>query len=283
MNRYANQMKPEEIILGLNENDNATDAEILKELKNAMHTNKTLSGYCIQCDEDGSLEIQLGERIKGIIAREEVTYRVEKDGLVHLGKCQGRVGLYVPFKVKHIKLEEDGSVTAILSRKEAVEEVRQRYVKELKVGDVVDGVVIGIQGYAAWLDIGGDVSGILSIRDITRVPIAHPSEILKVGQAVTVVVTEVEAKPEGGLTISFSRKELLPKFEEIDKYFKQGTTVLGRVKKIWDTGVFIELSEAFEGLADFVPGKTFKYGDKVRVKIELIDKKRTKIKLRIIG
>lgn len=276
MNRYENQ-KPEEIILGCN--DSVTDNEILKELKDAMQTNKTLNGYCIQCEEDGSLEIQLGKKIKGIIAREDVSYKVQKDGLVHLGKCQSRVGLYVSFKVKDIKIR-DGAVTVKLSRREAVEEVKERYIKELKVGDIVEGVVTGIQGYAAWIDIGGDVSGILSIRDITRVPISHPSEVLEIGEAVTVVVTEITKSD--GLTVSFSRKELLPDFSEIDKYFKQGTTRVGKVKKVWDTGIFVELSEAFEGLADFVPGKTFKYGDKVRVKIELINKTRKKIKLRII-
>lgn len=282
MNKYTSQVKPEEISLDFNEKNDVSDVQVVKELKKAMQSKTTLNGYCSQCLEDGTLELELGEKIKGIIPREEVSYKLDKDGLVHLGKCQSRVGLNIQFKVKELKAEPNGNIVALLSRKDAVLEVKERYSKELKVGSIVEGVVIGIQQYAAFIDIGGDVSGLLSIRDILRVPISHPSEALTIGQSVEVVVTQLENNGDN-LVVSFSRKELLPTFEEIDKYFKLGATVVGKVKKVWDTGIFVQLNESYEGLADFVPERSFKYGDKVRVKIAVIDKTRKKIKLRIIG
>lgn len=281
MKVFANQFKPDEIILDVENNSSVTDAEVLRELRNAFQTNKTLSGYCTECDEEGQLEIQLGNRIKGIIPRQEVTYKLEKDGLVHLGKCQNRVGLYVPFKVKSID-EKNGEIIALLSRKDAVLEVRDRYAKELKVGDIVEGVVVGIQSYGAFVDCGGDVSGILSVRDITKVFIADPSEVLKVGQHITVVVSSIEVYSDNNIVITFNREQLLPGWDEIDKYVKEGKTVMGRVKKIIDTGIFVEIDQSYEGLADFVPGMTFKYGDRVRIKVDSIQKEKKKIKLRII-
>lgn len=281
-NRYANQLIPDEIKVDFEE-DNSNDAEIIKELRKAMETKKTLSGYCVQALEDGTLEIKLGNNIRGFIPREEVTYKVEKDGQVHLGKCQNRVGLFVSFKVRGLKQEDNGEIVVALSRKAAVIEVNERYAKDLKVGDVLEGVITGMQPYGAFVDIGGDVSGIVAVRDITKVIISHPSEAIKLGQRVTVVLKSVDKKPDGSLTVTFSREQLLPGWEDIDKYYKQGATVVGKVKNIWDTGVFVELSESFEGLADFVPGRTFKYGEKVRVKIDVINKERQKIKLRIVG
>jgi ribosomal protein S1 len=281
MNRYVNQVKPEEIVLNLEDNNYATDAEVLRELKVAIQTNKTLSGYCTECDETGLLQIQLSNRIKGIIPREEVTYKLEKDGFVHLGKCQNRVGLHVPFKVKSLE-EKNGEIIANLSRKDAVIEVRDRYAKELKAGDVVEGVVVGIQSYGAFIDCGGDVSGILSIRDITKVFIADPSEVLKVGQNVTVVVSSLEVDKDNNIVITYNREQLLPGWDVIDQHIKEGKTVMGRVKRIIDTGIFIELDQSYEGLAEFVPGKSFKYGDRIRVKIDLVNKEKKKIKLRII-
>lgn len=281
MNIYANQVKPEEIVLNLEDNSFATDVEVLRELKSAIKTNKTLSGYCAECDEEGLLQIQLSNRIRGIIPREEVTYKLERDGLVHLGKCQNRVGLCVPFKVKSLE-EKNGEITANLSRKDAVLEVRNTYAKELKVGDVVEGVVVGLQSYGAFIDCGGDVSGILSIRDITKVFISHPSEVLKVGQHVTVVVSAFEADKDNNIVITYNREQLLPGWDEIDQYVKEGKTVMGRVKRIIDTGIFIELDQSYEGLAEFVPGMTFKYGDRIRVKVDLVNKSKKKIKLRII-
>ena len=77
---------------------------------------------------------------------------------------------------------------------------------------------------------------------------------------------------------------LLPGWESIDEKYKTGKIVPGIVKNRIATGIFIELDESFEGLADFPPNaEKYKYGDRVKVRINVIDKKREKIKLKIIS
>ena len=76
---------------------------------------------------------------------------------------------------------------------------------------------------------------------------------------------------------------LLPGWDTIDEKFKAGKIVPGIVKNRIATGIFIELDESFEGLADFPPNaQKYQYGDRVKVRINVIDKKREKIKLKII-
>jgi len=280
--KYENQTMPDEVRFNLVNEDIKNDAEVLRKLAEAKAKNETLTGYCSSCEPNGDLIIDLSPNIKGVIPRNEVTYKVEKDGNVHKGKCESRVMMNVQFKVKEIKEEGEG-IKVILSRKEAVEEVKRRYEKELEKGMIVKGVVTGIQSYGAYVDIGGDVEGIISVGNVSRVYLHDPSEILKVGQVVDVVIEDI-IKENGEIKLVLNRKVLLPTFQDIDKYFKQGQTVPGRVKEIIDTGIFVEICKdgvRFEGLAEFVPGRTFKYGDPVRVKIHSFNKSKEKLRLRI--
>lgn len=281
MQKYENQSMPDEARFYLDEDNSISDGEVFRRLVKAKRENETLIGYCHKCLGNGDLEIELSKNIKGVIPREEVTYKVERDGEVHLGKCMSRVGMYLQFKIKELK-EEDGELNVILSRKEAVREIRERYKKELKPGMIVKGVVTGIQSWGAFIDIGGDVDGIIGVADVARVFIKNPSEVLSMGKVVEVVIDEINKVGED-IQLVLNRKVLLPDFDQIEKYYKAKETVKGRVKKIIDSGIFVELNDAFEGLAEFLPDREFKYGETVRVKIHSINKEKKKIRLRILG
>ena len=288
--KYGNQTLPDEICFSLNDDSPINDTEVIRMLVKAKREGTILSGYCSKGLSTGDLEIELSKNMKGIIPRNEVTYKVEKDGEVHLGKCSGRVGMNVQFKVKDIK-EENGDFQIILSRKDAVEEVKNRYINELKEGMIVKGVVTGIQSWGAFVDIGGDVDGIISVGDVARVFINNPSEVLSIGEIVEVLIDRIEEvelnNGEKTIHLVLNRKSLMPSFSEIEKYYRAGETVPGRVKKIIDSGIFVELNESFEGLADFTVdenGNTrkFNYGEKIRVKIHSINMEKEKIRLRIL-
>lgn len=275
MKKYKNAM-PDELSFSSITND-ASDSEIVSHLRQAMKKKTNITGYCLKCDTEGNLEIHFSPKIIGIVPRDEVTYRLQEDGRVHLGKTRSRVGLNIAFKVKEIKKEGD-AIKAILSRKDAVLEIRDKYFKEIKVGMVVRGVVVGMQDYGAFIDIGGDVTGIMSVADISRSFVHHPMHVLKIGQVMDVVVRSINPEKH---EIGFSRKELLPPWADVHNRFKKGETVLGTVKGLIDTGIFIGLDECYEGMAEFVHGRKVKTGDKVRVTIIYIDDAREKIKLKM--
>jgi small subunit ribosomal protein S1 len=261
---------------------------MIKKLKLAMQTGEIMSGECIKTTEDGDMVIDLSPNVVGIIPRNEVTYSVESDGNVHKGKAQKKVFLNVNFKVKEILDEKNelGQTVVLLSRKDVVEEIRDRYKAELKEGHLVQGVVVGIENYGAFIDIGGDVSGVLSKAEICKVWINHPSEKLSIGDPIDVVVKEPLGEKKGNeILISFTRKPLFKNWDVVNKLFKKGEVVKGRVKDTngaGGTGIFIEISDDFEGLADYKTGHRYNYGDFVRVRIDYIDAKKEKIKLTII-
>lgn len=283
MDLFINQPLPDEM-LSINDDDNIAinEKEILSELKNVLHNGSVMSKYyCAKCLKDGTLIVNFSDNITGYMPREEVSYVVEKDGKVHLGKCSSRVGLPLQFKVKDIKTE-NGKTEVSLTRKDVVVDQRDKFIQELKVGVVVKGVVTGFQQYGAFVDIGGDIKSVLSVQHIKRVFVKTPEEALNIGQVIDVVVTEINIDDNKNVELKLSRVELLPGWDEIDKMFATGETVLGKIKSALDTGVFIELNDSFEGVADFPVGRKFKYGEKVRVKILNINKKARRIRLKIV-
>lgn len=258
------------------------DEKVIAQLKNAIKTNETLTGYCQKSLKDGTLVIKLGNNIKGYIPLEDLTWQREKDGTVHKGVANSKVGLNVHFKVKRIEKNDNEDTLVYLSRKEAMLEVAAKYQKDLTVGMILSGIVIGMQPFGAFIDIGGDVTGVVSLADINRVHLQSPNDALKIGQRVNVILSSIKTGVDGNTKLFFSRKELLPSFDDIDKYYEVGETVIGKVKTQINTGLFVELDESFEGLADFPNDRKVKYGDIVKVKIEGISKEKRKIKLRII-
>ncbi|MBO8160592.1 MAG: S1 RNA-binding domain-containing protein [Thermosipho sp. (in: Bacteria)] len=280
MKRFEEQYKPDELLMTVNSNNPTSDAEILQELQAAMNSGKTLVGYVQKCTSEGNLEVKLSENLIGIVPRNEVSWKVADRGMVHLDFCRKRVGLNIQFKVKDIK-EEDGKIVPILSRKDAMIEIRDMYFEKIEPGMIVTGVVTGWQEWGAFIDIGGDVEGVIPVQDIARVYVGQPGDILRVGQVLDVVVTKIKKDGEV-IKPTLSRKELLADWDEIDNYYKKGDTIIGTVGQMIDTGIFVRLDESFEGLADFAPGRTFKKGEQARVRIVDINKERKKIKLRFV-
>lgn len=254
------------------------EASVFDSLKEAIKTQETLSGICSKCDINGDLTVDFSENIKGIVPIKEVSYRTDKRGTVHMGMAQSRVSLKIIFKVKGYK-EEKGQHIFTLSRKEAVEEVRDTYIKELKKGMVIKGVVTGFQEYGAFVDVGGDITGIILLPDLARSFVHRPEDHLEIGQLIEVVVKKANLKKN---ELVLSRKELLPTFEEIHKYFKAGDVVIGSVRTVRDNGIYVALNDSYEGMADYVPGRRFKHGDSVRVRVNHIDDTRRKVKLKIV-
>lgn len=272
--------KPDEIMFNSALGEGESDSIVLNKLRQAQRKKEAVLGYCSKCLKDGTLLIDFSDKVKGYIPREEVSYKVEKDGRVHIDKARGRVGLTIKCAVKEIK-EENGEFRVMLSRKDVVEKVKDKYIKELKEGMIVTGVVVNLNDNGAMIDIGGDVVGLLGVGRISRIFIDKPSDVLSVGQIVNVVITKWHVNDDKGFQIEFDREILLPTFDDIDKYYKEGETVMGKVKNKMNTGHFIQLDENFEGLVDFMPNVKLTKGETVRVRITRIDKKNERIKLEL--
>lgn len=268
-----------------------TQEELLKYLKTAKTTKKTIQIYSDTIDSvTGLVELSFGEdyddKIRGYVERDDVTYLKEDSDKVHIGRCIDCLDNYISVKVKDIEYDNENDIYKIkCSRKDAVKEIYDKYNKDITSGKLtanmmVKGYVTGMDYNKVYVDIGGDVTAILGIADIARSYVANPSDIISAGEKIELVIKKIYANP---IKTSLSRSMLLPGWESIDTKYKTGKIVPGIIKNRIVTGIFIELDESFEGLADFPPNdQKYKYGDRVKVRVNAIDKKRKKIKLKII-
>ena len=185
------------------------------------------------------------------------------------------VGQDIPVKI--IKLNRRrGNV--VVSRKTAVEEeitVRKHSTLEhLVEGSVVTGVVKNLTEYGAFIDLGG-IDGLLHVTDISYGRVTHPSEVLHVGDEITVKVLKFDRTKE---RVSLGIKQLGPDpWETVAERYPVNGKVVGRVVNVTDYGAFVELEPGVEGLIHISemtwsrrmkhPSKVVKPGDQVEAVI----------------
>jgi len=178
----------------------------------------------------------------------------------------------------------------VISRRVVLEEERQvkkeALLKELEVGQVRQGGVKNITDFGAFVDLGG-IDGLLHITDMSWGRIRHPSELVAIGDELTVKVLNFDPERE---RISLGLKQLAEyPWENVEEEFPVGTKVRGKVVSITDYGAFIELKEGVEGLIHISemswtqhirhPSKILGIGDIVEVKVLNVNKAEEKISL----
>src|SRR6478735_925505 len=156
------------------------------------------------------------------------------------------VGNTYDFKVVKINQERQNIV---LSRRELIEqertERRQKLLSEMTPGDIRKGTVKNITDFGAFIDLNG-IAGLLHITDMSWGRIAHPSDILKVGQDLDVVVLDINRDKE---RVSLGLKQKLANpWDSIEQKYPVGAKVKGKVVNLVPSGAFVELDPGVEGL-----------------------------------
>src|SRR6184192_1123263 len=156
------------------------------------------------------------------------------------------VGNAYDFKVVKINQERQNIV---LSRRELIEqertERRQKLLSEMTPGDIRKGTVKNITDFGAFIDLNG-IDGLLHITDMSWGRIGHPSELLKVGQDIDVVVLDINREKE---RVSLGLKQKLANpWDNIESKYPVGAKVKGRVVNLVPYGAFVELEPGVECL-----------------------------------
>src|SRR5438067_7603818 len=156
------------------------------------------------------------------------------------------VGNSYDFKVVKINQERQNIV---LSRRELIEqernERRSKLLSEMTPGDIRKGTVKNITDFGAFIDLNG-LDGLLHITDMSWGRIGHPSEILKVGQEIDIVVLDINREKE---RVSLGLKQKLTNpWENIETKYPVGARVKGKVVNLVPYGAFVELEPGVEGL-----------------------------------
>jgi small subunit ribosomal protein S1 len=156
------------------------------------------------------------------------------------------IGNTYDFKVVKINQERQNIV---LSRRELIEQQRNdkrvKLLTEMTPGDIRKGTVKNITDFGAFIDLNG-IDGLLHITDMSWGRVGHPSEILKVGQDIDVVVLDINREKE---RVSLGLKQKLSNpWENIDAKYQVGARVKGKVVNLVPYGAFVELEPGVEGL-----------------------------------
>jgi len=156
------------------------------------------------------------------------------------------VGNIYEFKI--VKVNDDRK-NLVLSRREVIEaeraELRQKFLQTVTVGDKVEGMVKNITDFGAFVDLQG-MDGLLHITDMSWGRIAHPSEMLRIGQTLEVQILDVDREKE---RVSLGLKQMTDNpWEAIETRFPIGAEVSGKVTKLLPYGAFIEIEKGVEGL-----------------------------------
>lgn len=220
----------------------------------------------------------VGNNIKAILPRNEASSIVSEDGFVDSKHIVNKKGKVLHVCIKEIIKHEDGTFELVVSKKKLELKVRRWMYMHLQVGMKLKGIVVSTNEYAAFVDVGGGVTGILKSDDITENYIKHTSDVLKIGQRIQVTVKKFD-RDTGRIELSY--KEQLGTFEDNIKKIKEGDIVEGIVRGSIKSGVFVELRPNLVGMAEHVNG--LEYGQKVLVSIRRIIPEKKKIKLVIIG
>ncbi|HSY10506.1 MAG TPA: 30S ribosomal protein S1 [Candidatus Dormibacteraeota bacterium] len=156
------------------------------------------------------------------------------------------VGNTYEFKVVKINQERQNIV---LSRRELIEAERttkrSKILGEMVPGDIRKGTVKNITDFGAFIELNG-IDGLLHITDMSWGRIGHPSELLKVGQEIDVVVLDVNKEKE---RVSLGLKQKLANpWDSIETKFPVGAKVKGKVVSLVPYGAFVQLEPGVEGL-----------------------------------
>jgi small subunit ribosomal protein S1 len=156
------------------------------------------------------------------------------------------VGNVYEFKIVKVN---DERKNIVLSRREVIEqeraEQRKDFLDTVKEGDTVEGFIKNITDFGAFVDLSG-MDGLLHITDMSWGRINHPSEMVAIGQPVTVQILEVNREKE---RVSLGLKQLQDNpWEQIEARYPVGQTVNGKVTKLVPYGAFVEVEEGVEGL-----------------------------------
>ncbi|HHU4120489.1 TPA: 30S ribosomal protein S1 [Raoultella ornithinolytica] len=196
-------------------------------------------------------------------------------------------GKELEFKV--IKLDQKRN-NVIVSRRAVIESEnsaeRDQLLENLQEGMEVKGIVKNLTDYGAFVDLGG-VDGLLHITDMAWKRVKHPSEIVNVGDEITVKVLKFDRERT---RVSLGLKQLgEDPWVAIAKRYPEGTKLTGRVTNLTDYGCFVEIEEGVEGLVhvsemdwtnkNIHPSKVVNVGDVVEVMVLDIDEERRRISL----
>ena len=193
----------------------------------------------------------------------------------------------------YVVAPEDADGFVVLSLERARQEAERQWRRQrkeqllatLQKGDIVEGVVRNLTNFGAFIDLGG-TDGLIHLSELTWGHATHPSEVLQVGDTVSVYVLGVDQE-RGRIALSLKRLQPEP-WSQVEEKYTVGQLVEAEIISLTDFGSFARVEEGVDGLVHVSelsdqpishPRETVTVGEAVLLKILSIDAKRHRMAL----
>ncbi len=236
----------------------------------------TVKGQVIEVVK-GGLIVDIG--LRGFVPASLVDTQRVKDLKTYIGQ---------EFECKIVELNRSRN-NVVLSRRAFLDTLRKeekkQLLEQLEKGQTIKGTVSSIVSFGAFVDIGG-LDGLVHISELSWGHVEHPSEVLAVGDEVSVQILDIEQERN---RISLGLKQCQPDpWKETVKRFKPGEIVEGTVTKLVPFGAFVSVADGVEGLIHIselaenrveFPGDVVEIGQTVTVKVVDVELDRHRLSL----
>jgi small subunit ribosomal protein S1 len=251
--------------------------KVWRELEQAFQNESPVEGVILG-KVKGGLQVDIG--VPAFLPGSHVDLRPARN----LDRYVGQRGRFQILKFNRAR----GNV--VVSRRSVIERERtslkEETLKVLEEGVILEGTVKNITDYGAFVDLGG-IDGLLHITDMAWGRLQHPSEVLKVGEKVKVVVLKYD---QGRERVSLGMKQIMPDpWTKATENYPVNARLRGKVVSVTDYGAFVELEKGVEGLIHVSemswskravhPSKVVNVGDMVEVQVLGVDEGNRRISL----
>ena len=209
-----------------------------RELEDAYQAGLAVEGTVVQ-------EVKGGYEVR--VARERAFCPISQIDTARTEQPAVHVGQVYRFKIVEYK---DGGRNIVVSRRKQLEEEQRASADEMRrtivPGAVINGRVVSVPDFGAFVDLGGGIQGLLHVSEMSWTRVGSPHEVVAPGDQVTVRVLKVD-EATGKISLGLKQLQDDPWTAAATK-FPVGQVRTGRVARIADFGVFVELEPGFTAL-----------------------------------
>jgi small subunit ribosomal protein S1 len=249
-------------------------------IEQVMAEGATIRGPVIEVVK-GGLILDIG--LRGFLPASLVELRRVRDLHPYVGQ---------ELECKIIELDRNRN-NVVLSRRSFLEESqsegRKKFLESLQKGERRSGTVSSIVNFGAFVDLGG-VDGLVHVSELSWRHVEHPSEVISVGEEVSVEVLDVDMERER-VSLSLKATQADP-WKEFEASHKAGRVIEGEVTKIVPFGAFVRVADGIEGLVHISKlseqhvesaDEVVQVGERVRARVEDVDVSRRRVSLSMRG
>jgi small subunit ribosomal protein S1 len=214
------------------------NAATQRELEDAYNAGLAVEGKVVQAVK-GGYEVR--------VARERAFCPISQIDIVRTENAAVHVGQVYRFKIIEYK---EGGRNIVLSRRKQLEEEQRANADEMRKaivpGAVITGRVVSVPDFGAFVDLGGGIQGLLHVSEMSWTRVSNPNEVVAPGDQITVRVLRVD-DANGKIALGLKQLQDDP-WTEAPAKFPVGQVRTGKVARIAEFGVFVELEPGFTGL-----------------------------------